>query len=286
DLTETCAGGRWQHGAGDGPLAEGLYWVPCDVSLNVSDLSGAISVVASGSIQVNGSNVEGLTHFSDGILFWSEAAGRAAIKLSGSGLNLTGYQFARNGQIDISGSSMVLACGLAADSIKLNGSNHLFSGDGCSTPTADDLVVTTTQGEALTIQLSGGDLDGDALGFSIASSPQHGLLNGGGDLYTYQPDPEFIGDDAFTYQVDDGLRRSAPAMVSIIVTAADVGNGPLTEQDREFGMLNEGLSGDGGDQAIPIPALDARKLWLLTLMIFLLGCGVLNSRRRTEVSRH
>ncbi|GAB4188560.1 MAG: hypothetical protein Tsb002_14940 [Wenzhouxiangellaceae bacterium] len=280
DLSAECGGnGVWQRNAGDAPLAEGLYWIPCDVALNVSGLSGELSIVASGSMQITGSAPQGISHFSDGILFWSEASGANAIKLSGSGLNLSGYQFARNGEIDVSGSDMVLACGLAAASLKLNGANLLFSGDGCSTPQADDVVVTTLQGEAVAIQLSGSDLDGDALSYTIASTPQNGLLDGSGSVYVYQPATEFVGEDQFSYQVDDGVRRSAAATVTIVVTATRSDDkGPATPGFGQNALVDD-VFGDGGNEPVAIPALNDQQRWLLMLLLLLVGWATLYQRR-------
>lgn len=82
------------------------------------------------------------------------------------------------------------------------------------------------------------DVDGDELTHSIASDPEHGSIeiDEEGNL-TYTPDEDFVGEDAFTYEVSDGL-ESTVATVAILV------NAPITEVP---GTANESFSGVGGE---------------------------------------
>lgn len=58
---------------------------------------------------------------------------------------------------------------------------------------------------------------------TLASSPNHGELTFGPDGgFTYRPDPDFRGLDAFTYTVSDGFLVSEPAQVTIEVREANV----------------------------------------------------------------
>ena len=45
-------------------------------------------------------------------------------------------------------------------------------------PTAADQAVTTPEDTAVTITLTGSDVDGDALTFTIVTPPLHGALSG------------------------------------------------------------------------------------------------------------
>ena len=85
-------------------------------------------------------------------------------------------------------------------------------------PTADDQNVTTTEGTAVAIALTGSDADGDSLTFAVQSEPRHGELSGTAPDLTYTPDDGFSGSDAFTFTVDDGQESSAAATVSIEVS--------------------------------------------------------------------
>jgi LPXTG-motif cell wall-anchored protein len=87
-------------------------------------------------------------------------------------------------------------------------------------PVAAGQALTTHEGVALPLTLSGSDADGDALTFTIVDGPDHGSLSGSGAAQTYEPVTGFVGDDTFTFTVRDGEATSAPATVTITVDAA------------------------------------------------------------------
>lgn len=96
-------------------------------------------------------------------------------------------------------------------------------------PTADASATSTTQGTAVTIQLSGSDPDGDCpLTFALASAPANGSLGAisneqcSGGVATadvvYSPDSGYTGTDSFTFTVEDpSTAQSAPAMIDITI---------------------------------------------------------------------
>jgi hypothetical protein len=55
------------------------------------------------------------------------------------------------------------------------------------------------------------------LTFAIAGPPAHGTLSGSGSAVVYTPDPDFHGEDSFTFIASDGASTSAPATVAITV---------------------------------------------------------------------
>ncbi|WP_102796405.1 Ig-like domain-containing protein [Bowmanella denitrificans] len=74
------------------------------------------------------------------------------------------------------------------------------------------------------------DPDGDALTLVDVSTPAHGQISIGPDKQiTYQPKPNFFGEDHFTYRVSDGELLSAPATVTISV--APVNDAPVAMND-------------------------------------------------------
>lgn len=87
-------------------------------------------------------------------------------------------------------------------------------------PVATELVLTTTQENALALNLNASDADGDELAYTLVSSPTHGALTGAGSDWIYTPDPNFIGRDSLLFQASDGEATSAPAPVILNVTAA------------------------------------------------------------------
>jgi len=54
------------------------------------------------------------------------------------------------------------------------------------------------------ITLTAIDVDGDALTFSIVTSPAHGVLSGSAPSVTYTPNSGFTGSDSFTFKANDG----------------------------------------------------------------------------------
>lgn len=93
-------------------------------------------------------------------------------------------------------------------------------------PTAPSQPIEVGVGEdtTQTIELTGGDLDGDDLTFSIVTQPGNGTLGAitktGISTATveYTPNAEFVGTDSFTYEVSDGT-ATAQATVNITVNA-------------------------------------------------------------------
>ena len=65
----------------------------------------------------------------------------------------------------------------------------------------------------------GTDVDGDALTYAVAGGPAHGAVTLTGASALFTPAANAYGADAFTFTVSDGAATSAPALVSLVVTA-------------------------------------------------------------------
>jgi len=91
-------------------------------------------------------------------------------------------------------------------------------------PTLEAQAVSTMVNVPVLIDLSGADIDGDSLTFSIDSDPVSGVLSGLTQIppsaasVTYSPNLDFVGADSFVVQVDDGMGGTAIATVTIDVT--------------------------------------------------------------------
>jgi hypothetical protein len=97
-------------------------------------------------------------------------------------------------------------------------------------PTAVAQNVTTPEETPKLITLSGNDPENLPLTYSIGVQPQHGILSGSGASRTYAPDPNFTGQDSFTFYVTDWFNlASAPATVTIAVTP--VNDNPIAVAD-------------------------------------------------------
>ncbi|MCP5424475.1 MAG: tandem-95 repeat protein [Gammaproteobacteria bacterium] len=90
-------------------------------------------------------------------------------------------------------------------------------------PVANGQTLNTNEDVDLPIVLTGSDLDGDPLTFSIITPPANGTLSGISPIndtsadIAYTPDLNFNGSDSFTFQVDDGNGGTTTAVVDITV---------------------------------------------------------------------
>ncbi len=84
-------------------------------------------------------------------------------------------------------------------------------------PVANDQSVTTDEDIPVGITLTGSDIDGDSLTYSIVSGPPNGSLSGTGPNFTYTPDLNYNGSDSFTFKANDGALDSNVATVGITV---------------------------------------------------------------------
>jgi hypothetical protein len=85
-------------------------------------------------------------------------------------------------------------------------------------PVAIDYIVMTAGGVPQAFTLSGSDVEGSSLSFTVVSPLYSGTLSGAAPGLTYTPDDCFQGEDSFTYKANDGNLDSLPATVRIIVT--------------------------------------------------------------------
>ncbi len=112
-------------------------------------------------------------------------------------------------------------------------------------PVANAQSVTTVEGTAKSITLTGSDADGDPLTYTIVSQPTNGTLSGTVPNLTYTPNANYIGLDSFTFKVNDGKVDSTTATVSITVTSAFsawAGGGITFGSDANGDGVADGLS--------------------------------------------
>jgi len=107
-------------------------------------------------------------------------------------------------------------------------------------PIANPQSATTQQDTALPITLTGSDVDGDSLTFTVTSGPASGTLSGTPPSLTYTPSSGYIGTDSFTFIANDGAADSAPATVSVNVTR--VNHAPVAEAQSVTTAEDDGLA--------------------------------------------
>ena len=85
-------------------------------------------------------------------------------------------------------------------------------------PVANAQAMTTAEDTAKAITLSGSDVEGNPLTYSVVTNPAHGTLSGTAPNLTYTPATNYNGSDSFTFKVNDGTVDSAVAAINITVT--------------------------------------------------------------------
>jgi hypothetical protein len=73
------------------------------------------------------------------------------------------------------------------------------------------------------------DPDGDPLAVTLVAGPQHGVLALDGAAFTYIPDANYAGSDAFTYRVSDGALSSDTVTAAVVIRA--VNDAPIVVDD-------------------------------------------------------
>ncbi len=107
-----------------------MYCATGKISLSGSDISGNVTFITDGKIDLSGSNFT-MTPYSKNVLLFSTNNGDDAVKLAGSGGNWQGYQYAPNGSIELSGSgNQSIKGSIIANKVKFSGSDLSIIADG------------------------------------------------------------------------------------------------------------------------------------------------------------
>ncbi|MBI1396537.1 MAG: tandem-95 repeat protein, partial [Betaproteobacteria bacterium] len=91
-------------------------------------------------------------------------------------------------------------------------------------PEATDATATLDEDTSVEVVLAGTDADGDALTFSIAGSPAHGVIESfdpATHRLVYRPDADFNGTDTFRFRVDDGKLGTDEGVITLRVSAVN-----------------------------------------------------------------
>ena len=90
------------------------------------------------------------------------------------------------------------------------------------TPTATSVNLEMKQNNALPVTLTGNDVDGNSLTYTVISQPSNGALAGSAPNLTYTPTFGYVGSDSFAFKVNDGTVDSLPGIVTITIDALPV----------------------------------------------------------------
>lgn len=102
-------------------------------------------------------------------------------------------------------------------------------------PVVANRSVTTAEDTALPITLSGTDIEGDVLTFTVVTPPTNGVLSGTLPNLIYTPNPDYFGPDSFTFRANDATLSSGVATVSITITP--VNDNPIAVDKIAIGQL-------------------------------------------------
>ncbi len=90
------------------------------------------------------------------------------------------------------------------------------------------IAVVLNEDTPTPVTLDGSDPDPlDTLDFAVVLPPLHGEIMIAGNQATYSPDPDFFGNDSFSFAASDGVLTSEDEMVT--VTVAEVNDPPLIQ---------------------------------------------------------
>ncbi len=111
-------------------------------------------------------------------------------------------------------------------------------------------TVDGIEDHPIAFQLAATDPEDGSVRYEVADPPTHGRLRGNPPGLTYQPDPDFSGEDQFTFRATDGQAVSSPATVRL--TIRPVNDPPMAEgrqvlvgQDTGIALDLSGTDPDG-----------------------------------------
>jgi hypothetical protein len=112
-------------------------------------------------------------------------------------------------------------------------------------PVSEAQNLTIQEDTTANITLTGSDIDGDSLTFSILHPPSYGFLVGNPPHLVYVPFTNYFGADSFDFHVYDGLAVSPPVTVSLNVTpVVDVQNLLVSCQPYIAGEMEITVTGE------------------------------------------
>lgn len=184
DMTAACAAGIWHEV--QAALPDGVYYAPCPIQLNGSDIGGRVTLVSESTIKISGSR-PAFEPYLDGLLLLSGSSATKAIDVATSSSRFLGVIFAGSGAISVSGSGNRFYCAVLGDRVEITGGGTNFRGAVCGRPDSTvsgpvlvpDLTagITVDREQVLPSQTLGYDLTVTNDGATLVAPALVGLEN-------------------------------------------------------------------------------------------------------------
>ena len=124
-----------------------------------------------------------------------------------------------------------------------NSINYTITVNISNPPTGAIQTVAVEVGTSLDIVLSGSDIDGDNLTYTISTQPTKGSLsNANGNQLTYEANANASGTDSFQYTVSDGTLTSTASTVSITLRSVNERTEELNAKTDAVGMSDDQIN--------------------------------------------
>ncbi|MEW6156622.1 MAG: immunoglobulin domain-containing protein [Verrucomicrobiota bacterium] len=134
------------------------------------------------------------------------------VTLSGSGANRT---LTLTSAAHAAGEATIILS-VADDSVTVTQTVRIFVSAVNDAPSATPASLNAIEdGGPVSLSLTGSDVEGSALTYTIVSPPAKGTLDGTPPNLTYSAFPNAHGPDAFSFKVSDGELESTPATVAV-----------------------------------------------------------------------
>lgn len=114
-------------------------------------------------------------------------------------------------------------------------------------PTSVDIAATTAEDTDGSITLTSEDPTVDT--YTVLTQPTNGTLTGTEPDMTYTPDADYVGEDTFTYQADDGILQDS---ATVTITVSEVNDDPTIDAITDPAAVVED---SGASSAVTIAGL-------------------------------
>lgn len=176
---------------------------------------GVLTVAAIGGLLSNDSDVDGNTL--SAVVVIQPAHGTVTVATDGALIYTPSENFSGTDTFSYSASDGTATGTAAVVTITVTATNDPPAGVNDAYVATEDATLIIASAGVLANDL---DADGNALTAVVVTEPAHGTLtlNADGSL-VYTPDPQFVGNDSFTYRANDGTVNGSLATVSLTVVS-------------------------------------------------------------------